>query len=72
MSIELESPAEWDISRETKQKKSLPAVGKEDIQNLLNRAAFDGERIVFDFEGAKVGIVSLEDLILLEEVDPEE
>lgn len=72
MSRELESPTEWDISNETKQRKNLPAVGKEDIQNLLNRAAFDGERIVFNFEGAIVGIVSLEDLMLLDEVDPEE
>jgi len=72
VSIELESPTEWDISNEKKQRKTLSAVGKEDIQNLLNRAAFDGERIVFNFEGAMVGIVPLEDLMLLEEVDPEQ
>ena len=42
---------------------------KEEEQQLFNRVSFEGERIVYNMNGAQVAIVPLEDYAILEAMD---
>jgi hypothetical protein len=42
---------------------------EEEEQEMFNQVAFGGERILYDFNGAEVAIVPLEDYAVLEGMD---
>jgi hypothetical protein len=65
MSINLEYPLGWDTS-DGEDRKSTPLHSMEEMQELFNRASFDGERFVMNAGDASFAIVPLEDLFLLE------
>jgi hypothetical protein len=47
-------------------------IGLSEGQNIFNRVAFDGERILCEVNGAEVAIVPMEDFELLESFDDED
>ena len=51
------------------QEEAIPVENKEEEQQLFNRVSFEGERIVYNMNGAQVAIVPLEDYELLEAMD---
>ena len=54
----LQYPVGWDVNARS-----------EDEQEMFNRVAFGGERILYNFNGAEVAIVPLEDYAVLEGMD---
>lgn len=66
MSADLEYPTKWNASGEESHGRISPVDTKEEIQDLFNRAAFDGERIIMTSGEAGFGIVPIEDVLLLD------
>ena len=65
---ELQYPVGWDVNvRSEDEETVLQSV--EDEQEMFNRVAFGGERILCNFNGAEVAIVPLEDYAVLEGMD---
>ena len=66
MSKDLEYPGELKVLDEENQDRVIPVNTKEEIHDLFNRAAFDGERIIMTSGEAAFGIVPIEDVLLLD------
>ena len=65
---ELQYPVGWDVNAKSKDEEIvLQSVEAE--QEMFNRVAFGGERILYNFNGAEVAIVPLEDYEVLEGID---
>ncbi len=65
---ELQYPVGWDVNARSKDAEIvLKSVEAE--QEMFNRVAFGGERILYNLNGAEVAIVPLEDYAVLEGID---
>lgn len=58
----------WQVAN-NKQEEAIAVESKEDEQQMFNRVAFEGERILYNMNGAQVAIVPLEDYVVLEAMD---
>jgi hypothetical protein len=60
----------WELNKghETEDE-GIVLQSKEQEQEIFNRVAFGGERILYNFNGAEVAIVPLEDYAVLEGMD---
>ena len=63
-------PLGWELNEghET-EGQGIVLQSKEEEQEMFNRVAFGGERILYNFNGAEVAIVPLEDYAVLEGMD---
>ncbi|WP_316355529.1 hypothetical protein [Candidatus Neptunichlamydia sp. REUL1] len=65
---ELQHPVGWDVNARSKDEE-IVLKPVETEQEMFNRVAFGGERILYNFNGAEVAIVPLEDYEVLEGID---
>lgn len=63
-------PLGWELNEghETEDE-GIVLQSEEEEQEMFNRVAFGGERILYNFNGAEVAIVPLEDYAVLEGMD---
>ncbi len=63
-------PLGWELNEghETEDE-GIVLQSKEEEQEMFNQVAFEGERILYNFNGAEVAIVPLEDYVVLEGID---
>lgn len=67
---ELQYPVGWDVNaRPETEDEEIVLQSVEAEQEMFNRVAFGGERILYNFNGAEVAIVPLEDFAVLEGID---
>jgi len=72
MDTTLECQTGWQVDEEHEpENEAIVVESKEEQQAMFNRVAFGGERILYDFNGAEVAIVPVEDYALLEAFDGE-
>ena len=67
---DIEYQVGWQAA-DNEQEEAIAVESKEDEQLMFNRVAFEGERILYNFNGAEVAIVPLEDYAVLEAMDRE-
>ena len=67
---DIEYQAGWQVA-DNAEEEAIAVENKEDEQQMFNRVAFEGERILYNFNGAEVAIVPLEDYAVLEAMDRE-
>lgn len=60
----------WQVA-DNEHEEAIAVENKEEEQEMFNRVAFGGERILYNFNGAEVAIVPLEDYVVLEAMDKE-
>ena len=65
---ELQYPIGWDVNARLESEETV-VQSVEAKQEMFNRVAFEGERILYNFNGAEVAIVPLEDYAVLEGID---
>lgn len=58
----------WEVADELEEEEVI-LESREKAQEMFNRVAFGGERILYNFNGAEVAIVPLEDYTVLEGID---
>lgn len=68
---DFERQSSWQAADELKEE-MLAVETKEDEQLMFNRVSFEGERILYNMNGAEVAIVPLEDYVLLEAFEAED
>lgn len=61
----------WQVAEEDEEEKETLLESREEEQQMYNRVAFEGERILYNFNGAEVAIVPMEDYAVLEAMDRE-
>lgn len=72
MSTTLEYHPGWQLNEgHEPEDEAIVVESKEEQQAMFNRAAFGGERILYNFNGAEVAIVPVEDYALLEAFEGE-
>jgi hypothetical protein len=67
---DVEYQAGWQVAN-NEQEEAIAVENKDDEQQMFNRVAFEGERILYNFNGAEVAIVPMEDYAVLEAMDRE-
>lgn len=67
---DIEYQAGWQVA-DNAEEEAIAVENKDDEQQMFNRVAFEGERILYNFNGAEVAIVPLEDYAVLEAMDRE-
>ena len=65
---DLEYQAGWQLDSNAHEE-AIAVENKDDEQQMFNRVAFEGERILYNMNGAQVAIVPLEDYAVLEAMD---
>ena len=66
----MQYPLGWELNEGHEAEYEGIVLGsKEEEQEMFNRVAFGGERILYNFNGAEVAIVPLEDYAVLEGMD---
>lgn len=64
---DLQYPVGWELNEgHEAEDEGIVIQSKEEQQEMFNLVAFGGERILYNFNGAEVAIVPLEDYALLE------
>ncbi len=67
---DVQYPVGWELNDEHEaEDEGIVLQSKEEEQEMFNRVSFGGERILYDFNGAEVAIVPLEDYAVLEGMD---
>lgn len=72
MTTKLEYHPGWQMDEgHEAEDEAIVVESKEEQQAMFNRVAFGGDRILYNFNGAEVAIVPIEDYALLEAFDGE-